>query len=404
MLALAATLAAAGGEESWTRHGIDDFSSGADGVRLGDVDRDGRPDVVTGWEEGGFTRVCLNPGPEKAREAWPAVTVGKTPHVEDAMFVDLDGDGRLDVVSCCEGRTKSIFVHWGPADGKRLRDGDAWQTEALPASQGRMMWMFAVPMQVDGRHGIDLVAGGKGRAAEIGWFEAPEDGRQTGAYRYHPIGPVGWVMSIRSRDMDGDGDDDVLISDRKGADAAVRWLENPGPGELQRMPWKSHLVSRSEEKGTNYMFLDAGDLDGDGLEDVVFGAYARESVVVVARRLDQSGRKWAESSIRLKKFGMGRAKAAGLGDIDGDGQLDVAVSCGMAEGRHGVACFSRAGQSLDAEWTWHPVSGRERGSKFDRLELLDLDGDGDLDVLTCEENDGPKSRGLGVIWYENPAG
>ena len=37
----------------------------------------------------------------------------------------------------------------------------------------------------------------------------------------------------------------------------------------------------------------------------------------------------------------------------------------------------------------------------DRIELLDLDGDGDLDVLTCEERQ--NKNGLGVIWYENPA-
>ena len=37
------------------------------------------------------------------------------------------------------------------------------------------------------------------------------------------------------------------------------------------------------------------------------------------------------------------------------------------------------------------------GTKFDRMELVDLDDDGDLDVITCEE-----SESLGVIWYENP--
>ena len=37
------------------------------------------------------------------------------------------------------------------------------------------------------------------------------------------------------------------------------------------------------------------------------------------------------------------------------------------------------------------------GIKFDLVELVDLDGDEDLDVLTCEE-----SANLGVIWYENP--
>ena len=44
----------------------------------------------------------------------------------------------------------------------------------------------------------------------------------------------------------------------------------------------------------------------------------------------------------------------------------------------------------------HDISGAD-GIKFDRIELLDLDADGDLDVITCEERDN-----LGVIWYENP--
>ena len=52
-------------------------------------------------------------------------------------------------------------------------------------------------------------------------------------------------------------------------------------------------------------------------------------------------------------------------------------------------------------WDWHQLSG-PKGIKFDRIELLDIDGDGDLDVLTCEENYGTNSQGLGVIWYENP--
>ncbi len=34
---------------------------------------------------------------------------------------------------------------------------------------------------------------------------------------------------------------------------------------------------------------------------------------------------------------------------------------------------------------------------FDRREMLQLDGDGDLDLMTCEERDQ-----LGVIWHENP--
>ena len=41
--------------------------------------------------------------------------------------------------------------------------------------------------------------------------------------------------------------------------------------------------------------------------------------------------------------------------------------------------------------------GGPAGVKFDLMQVLDLDADGDLDVITCEEVDQ-----LGVVWYENP--
>src|SRR5262245_39159455 len=109
LLALCGKTAAA---EPWRRHVIDDSSRGADGVRLGDLNGDGRFDVVTGWEEGGAVRACLNPEPSRAKERWPGVTLGRAPSPEDAVFADLDGDGTLDAISSCEGKTRTIFVHW----------------------------------------------------------------------------------------------------------------------------------------------------------------------------------------------------------------------------------------------------------------------------------------------------
>ncbi len=46
------------------------------------------------------------------------------------------------------------------------------------------------------------------------------------------------------------------------------------------------------------------------------------------------------------------------------------------------------------------ISGVHR-SKFDKAVLIDIDMDGDLDVLICEENYGDNSEGLGIVWYEN---
>ena len=160
----------AGRGAPWKRHTIDASSRGADGVRLADVNGDGRLDITTGWEEGGRVRVYLNPGPARAKEPWPAVTAGEAGSVEDAVFVDLDSDGATDVVSCCEGDVRTMFVHWAPKDPTRYLDPAAWRTEAIPASRGAMQWMFSLPLQVDGRNGIDLFAGGKNEGARIGWW------------------------------------------------------------------------------------------------------------------------------------------------------------------------------------------------------------------------------------------
>ena len=69
---------------------------------MADADGNGLPDIATGWEEGGLVRVYLNPGPGKAHQRWPAVTVGRVADVEDAVLADLDNDGAVDVVSSCE--------------------------------------------------------------------------------------------------------------------------------------------------------------------------------------------------------------------------------------------------------------------------------------------------------------
>ena len=51
----------------WRLNVIDDTSRGADGVKLADVNGDGLPDIATGWEEGGVTRVYVNPGSRRSR-------------------------------------------------------------------------------------------------------------------------------------------------------------------------------------------------------------------------------------------------------------------------------------------------------------------------------------------------
>ena len=245
-------------DQPWPIHVIDASSRGADGVRLADVNGDRLMDLTTGWEEGGITRVYLHPGYAAAKRPWPAVTVGKTPNVEDAVLVDIDADGRTDVVSCCEGRTRTVFVHFAPQDADDYLDPAAWQTEPIPASRGRMMWMFCTPADVDGNGRVDLVVGGKGDGAQIGWFESPGNPRELHRWRWHPVGPAGWIMSLRTVDVDGDGDLDVLTSDRRGDLRGCRWLENPGSVGASAGRWDNHFLGGRSHQA---MFLAVGDLD-----------------------------------------------------------------------------------------------------------------------------------------------
>lgn len=89
----------------WKRHAIDDSSQGADGTRFADINGDGLPDITT-------------------------------------PFVDPDGDGFIDLVSNCEGKTKAIFVHWSPKDKNRLLDTTARETQELVVASGLGNWIY----------------------------------------------------------------------------------------------------------------------------------------------------------------------------------------------------------------------------------------------------------------------
>ncbi len=365
----------------WQRHTIDDSSKGADGVRLADANGDGLMDIVTGWEEAGVVRLYLNPGPEKSKEKWPAVTVGQAKNVEDAVMVDLDNDGAMDVVSSCEGKTKTMYVHWGPKDQAKLLDEDAWVTEPIPATVGQQMWMYCLPMDVDRKHGKDLVLGSKGEGATIGWLASPKNPRDLASWSYHKIRDAGWIMSIESPGhVHG-----VIVSDRKGPNRGVYEM----PSKNGRWGFIEFESGKSE-----YMFACLG-------SEKYSRAVATRDGVIKLFEITVPCRSWQTTTHEVPNpFGIKHGKAVLFGKIDTDEHSDVVVSFNTQgqKDKPGVAWIKVLPDKEPKDWPAYDISGTE-GKKFDRVELVDLDGDGDLDVLTCEEADN-----LGVIWYENPYG
>ncbi len=378
-------------QQPWNYYVIDSVGSGADGIKLADINNDGRLDIATGWEESGVTKVYIQPEKDFLKHEWPAVIVGKTPHVEDAVFIDMNKDGRLEVLTCTEDHSQKIFIH-ELLENDPLNESN-WKQTILPASAGVMSWMYAEPLQIDGKNGMDLLAAGKGENAAIGWFEAPVGGRWE-EWHWHEISKVGWIMSILIEDMDADGDMDLVITDRKGKLSGCRWLENPGNYELQKRHWKNHFIGA---RGAEVMFMCVRDMNDDGEMEIIVPERTGNTI----RLFSKQKKFWKEKIIAVPE-NTGRAKSVEAGDINKDGVMDLVLSTNtLKDERDGLIWLD--GLKIDASEgnQWKSVSGILM-AKYDKVELLDLDGDGDLDILICEENNGENSEGLGVIWYENP--
>ena len=371
----------------WHCHTIDDSGKGADGVKLADANNDGLLDIATGMEEGGEVRIYIHPGLDAVRKPWPATTVGKAPDVEDATWIDLNDDGRLDVVASLEGKARIMRAFIAPET-----ENAPWKPMDFPATR-KVQWMFGQAADIDGAHGDDLIIGGKNKGASIGWLQAAVDNPlDPQAWHYHPLVDAAWIMSIFAIDHDGDGDLDIVYTDRRKPHRGVWLLEHPGnPHDV----WPLHRLWTCDG---DIMSMNFGDLDGDGLQDITVAVHDFR-VVWLKKGTGPTSYRAIDISA---DFSAGQARSANPGDLDGDGDLDIAVTTSRSDGKHGVFWLENDGTPLDGGWRARAISGAERGIKFDHSELLDIDHDGDLDLLTCEEYEGGVGSGLGVIWYENP--
>ena len=143
-----------------------------------------------GGRKGGVIRVpTAIRDHNQSKESWPSVEVGQVKSPEDAVFVDVDRDGAMDVISCCEGKTRTVYVHWAPHDVSLYWNADAWQTESIPVTADQQMWMFCLPFNDDSLRGmgnpVSLIVGSKGDGATVSQLTPGAEPARCLAMEFH---------------------------------------------------------------------------------------------------------------------------------------------------------------------------------------------------------------------------
>jgi hypothetical protein len=290
---------------------------------IGDVNGDGRPDVVIVDNLKWDIRWFENPGPDAVTKPWKLHRVSaekEVPGSYDVALADLDADGDLDVAASSWrfGNRFDWFENVGtPGTGSR------WIRHQIEDRIGETRAIAIADFNRDGKP--DLL--GSARVGnQIVWYANPPqpardpwkkhiiDAKTAAPAHGHPV------------DIDGDGDLDVVMAFGIAAAIApsladshqIAWYENIGRPGLGT-EWKKHLIAANFAHGFEAV---AGDLDGDGDQDVVATAWSGQGRLVWCENVGDPRGSW---KMHVLKPIWSNAVTVLLADLDKDGRLDIAA-------------------------------------------------------------------------------
>jgi hypothetical protein len=345
-----------------------------------DLNADGKLDLIVAAEFG--QNVVLLAGESGFAESRNAIPRGRIHDSEDIATGDFDGDGRTDIVFVAEDdQTNELYLQTEPGvfrDASDTLPGPGHVTNAVLA------------IDIDNDADLDLLLGNQGQ--NIAWINDGKGGFTPDVTGRLPQ-DTRTTQDIEAGDIDGDGDTDLIIANEDGN----RVLFNDGSGRF------------TDETGTSLLDLpdietreaDLADLDNDGDLDIVFANVgwnpakdARNTVLLnngAGVFADHTPSTPANNGITLD---------ADCIDIDRDGDIDILLGNTQMAPPLQVWLNDGSAGFTDATAAW--MSQLQLTHTID-LEVIDLDHDGSYEIYLANHisadkllrlaSDHPQDRG-----------
>jgi hypothetical protein len=424
---------------------VGDIAGSAFGTAVGtagDVDGDGRADIIVGAPNRGqgatlnAGRVSLFRGTPSGPSSTPTSTFDGSAmgaHFGRAVSAagDVDGDGFGDVIA-----GEPDFGGGQPGEGQaRLLRGRpeslipaaSWAVEA-DHPRNEFGQSVASAGDVNGDGYSDLIVGnslfntGINEAGRVLVYYGSTSGLSTtpswvvqGDQAFEEYG----VSVASAGDVNGDGYDDMIVGawmyDNPEADEGRVFVYLGSQNGLATTPaWSAD--SNQAGAGFGFAVASAGDVNGDGYGDVIVGAHQFDTSVADGGRafvylgsatgLAATPVWTASGDVSLGQFGVSVASA---GDVNRDGYSDVIVGERRGgQGREGRAYVYLGGPSGPAASPVWVAESNQDGARLGNSvgSAGDVNGDGFSDVIVgCYQCDGPENdEGFAFVYLGSPTG